>query len=122
MCLRGIICPASRVPSPTRGRQPPSTIRAPHADANRHRLAMIGSPGIAPTPNSSPSNDGEGNVVQPEAGKGLMARINGVALNTSGENLSAEELRQRACTELLRQAAEGAGLLDAADIATADGI
>ena len=51
-----------------------------------------------------------------------IARINGVALNTSDETLTPEELRQRACTELLRQAAVGAGLLDAADIATADGI
>ena len=42
-------------------------------------------------------------------------RINGVALHAPGEALSAEELRQRACTELLRQAAQAAGLLAASD-------
>jgi len=51
-----------------------------------------------------------------------VARINGVALMASGETLSPEELRQRACTELLRQAAQRAGLLDAADAPTADGV
>ena len=50
------------------------------------------------------------------------ASINGVALHGSGEALAAEELRQRACTELLRQAAQAAGLLEAADAATADGV
>ncbi|MGQ0522493.1 MAG: peptidylprolyl isomerase [Betaproteobacteria bacterium] len=51
-----------------------------------------------------------------------IARINGIALNTEQERLTPEELRQRACTELLRQAAQGAGLLDAADASTPDGI
>ena len=51
-----------------------------------------------------------------------VARINGVALNASDETLSPEELRQRACTELLRQAAQRTGLLDAADAPTADGV
>ena len=51
-----------------------------------------------------------------------MASINGVVLHGSGESLASEELRQRACTELLRQAAQRAGLLDAADAATADGV
>ena len=41
------------------------------------------------------------------------ARINGVALHATDEMLSPDELRQRACTELLRQAAQSAGLLDA---------
>jgi peptidyl-prolyl cis-trans isomerase C len=52
----------------------------------------------------------------------MIARVNGVALNTTQESLSAEELRQRACTELLRQAAQRAGLLDAADAPTPDGV
>jgi peptidyl-prolyl cis-trans isomerase C len=52
----------------------------------------------------------------------VIARINGVALNTAQEQLAAQELRQRACTELLRQAAQRAGLLDAADAATPDGV
>jgi peptidyl-prolyl cis-trans isomerase C len=51
-----------------------------------------------------------------------VARINGVALNALDENLSAEALRQRACTELLRQAAQAAGLLAASDTASADGV
>jgi len=50
------------------------------------------------------------------------ARINGIALNTAQERPTPEELRQRACTELLRQAAQRAGLLDAADTPTADGV
>jgi len=51
-----------------------------------------------------------------------VARINGVALHTPGEALSAEALRQRACTELLRQAAQAAGILDQADRQTPDGV
>jgi peptidyl-prolyl cis-trans isomerase C len=51
-----------------------------------------------------------------------VARINGVALNALGEKLSAEALRQRACTELLRQAAQSTGLLVASDAASADGV
>ena len=49
------------------------------------------------------------------------ARINGVALNPSGQGVAPEELRQRACTELLRQAAQGAGLLPRDDPAPPDG-
>ena len=51
-----------------------------------------------------------------------IARINGVALNAADEKLSAEELRQRACSELLRQAALAAGLLPASDVASGDGV
>lgn len=51
-----------------------------------------------------------------------LARINGVALHAAGEAPSREELRQRACTELLRQAAQRVGLLGACDAATADGV
>ncbi len=51
-----------------------------------------------------------------------VARINGVALHAYDENLSAETLRQRACTELLRQAAQAAGLLSASDTASTDGV
>jgi peptidyl-prolyl cis-trans isomerase C len=50
-----------------------------------------------------------------------LARVNGVALHGADEALSADELRQRACTELLRQAAQRAGLLSAQDSVT-DGI
>lgn len=51
-----------------------------------------------------------------------VARINGIAVNTAKERLAPEALRQRACTELLRQAAQRAGLLDPADTPTADGV
>ena len=49
-----------------------------------------------------------------------VARINGVALNAPDETLSAETLRQRACTELLRQAAQSAGLLAPAGLGWAE--
>ena len=51
-----------------------------------------------------------------------VARVNGIALNSTQERLAPEELRQRACTELLRQAAQRVGLLDARDAPTADGV
>lgn len=51
-----------------------------------------------------------------------LASINGVAIEREAENLSSEMLRQRACTELLRQAAIRDGLLDASDVASVDGI
>lgn len=44
-----------------------------------------------------------------------VPRVNGVALAQPQEALAADELRQRACTELLRQAAMRAGLLAADD-------
>ncbi len=48
--------------------------------------------------------------------------INGVALIAQGHTVAVEELRQRACTELLRQAAQEAGLLAAGDVAGVDGV
>lgn len=51
-----------------------------------------------------------------------LARINGVALHTADDKLTSDELRQRACTELLRQAAQSAGLLDKDDAPTMDGV
>jgi len=51
-----------------------------------------------------------------------VASINGAALNAPDEKLSAEALRQRACAELLRQAAQAAGLLAASDTASTDGV
>ena len=50
------------------------------------------------------------------------ARINGIALNAPGEQLSPDALRQRACTELLRQAAIDCGLLAADDEPATDGV
>lgn len=51
-----------------------------------------------------------------------IARVNGVALNSAAESLSAAELRQRACVELLRQTAISAGLLASDDLPSADGV
>jgi len=50
-----------------------------------------------------------------------LPSVNGVPLAQPGETLAADELRQRACTELLRQEAIAAGLLDAADPAPVQG-
>ncbi len=49
------------------------------------------------------------------------ARIHGVPLHADGETLDADALRQRACTELLRQQAMRCGLLAADDAASLDG-
>jgi peptidyl-prolyl cis-trans isomerase C len=57
-----------------------------------------------------------------QAAQVRVARVNGVALNRESESLAPEVLRQRACTELLRQAAIQAGLLDAADAAPEGGV
>ena len=51
-----------------------------------------------------------------------VARINGVPLHAQDVALPPDELRQRACTELLRQAAQRAGLLAADDAASPDGV
>lgn len=51
-----------------------------------------------------------------------LARVNGVALHGSDATLSKDELRQRACTELLRQAAQRQGLLAADDAPSTDGV
>jgi len=52
----------------------------------------------------------------------MVARINGVPLHAAEKTPEPDELRQRACTELLRQAAQHAGLLAADDTASADGV
>jgi len=58
----------------------------------------------------------------PQAMAPRVARINGVALHAEAEILSLEERRQRACSELLRQAAIEAGLLASTDVAPGDGV
>jgi peptidyl-prolyl cis-trans isomerase C len=50
-----------------------------------------------------------------------VASIDGVPLHAVGEQLDDDSLRQRACTELLRQAAMRAGLLAADDAPALDG-
>lgn len=51
-----------------------------------------------------------------------LAYINGVAITRPGEVLNADTLRQRACAELLRQAAIEAGLLASDDPPAHDGV
>jgi peptidyl-prolyl cis-trans isomerase C len=51
-----------------------------------------------------------------------IASVNGVALHSADETPGAQELRQRACSELLRQAAIADGLLGANDVCSADGV
>lgn len=51
-----------------------------------------------------------------------VAAVNGVRLHAAGEHPDAATLRQRACTELLRQAAQRAGLLGPDDRAADDGV
>jgi peptidyl-prolyl cis-trans isomerase C len=51
-----------------------------------------------------------------------LARVNGVALQGADEALSADDLRQRAYSELLRQEAIAKGLLAIGDVPAADGV
>ena len=51
-----------------------------------------------------------------------LASVGGVPLHRGDATLTADELRQRACTELLRQAAQREGVLDATDAPGADGV
>jgi peptidyl-prolyl cis-trans isomerase C len=50
-----------------------------------------------------------------------VARVNGVALHGPEEAVTLADLRQRACTELLRQAAQRAGLLAPNDVPGTEG-
>ena len=59
------------------------------------------------------------NLPQEEAAP--VARINGVPLHADGEILPPDVLRQRACTELLRQQAQRQGLLADSDAPAVDG-
>lgn len=52
----------------------------------------------------------------------MIASINDVPLHAPSQVPDADTLRQRACTELLRQAAQAAGLLDTQDQADATGV
>jgi len=60
-------------------------------------------------------------MIKTDVATGNVASINGVALHPSEATLPPGEFRQRACTELLRQAAIRAGLLNGADRASEDG-
>lgn len=50
-----------------------------------------------------------------------LAQVNGIALHAVGEGIEAQTLRQRACSELLRQEAQRCGLLDATDSTSPEG-
>lgn len=51
-----------------------------------------------------------------------VTTVNGIAVNDAQELISLEELRQRVCTELLRQEAQRAGLLADSDLPLAGGL
>lgn len=53
---------------------------------------------------------------------GPTASVNAVPLHPAGQVPDNDTLRQRACAELLRQAAQRAGLLDARDASSPDGV
>ncbi|ASI69327.1 peptidylprolyl isomerase [Diaphorobacter nitroreducens] len=57
----------------------------------------------------------------PQEDAAPVARINGVPLHADGEILPSDALRQRACTELLRQQAQREGLLSQDDAPGLDG-
>lgn len=52
----------------------------------------------------------------------VIARVNGVPLHEAGEQMDVDTLRQRACSELLRQAAQRGGLLGVGDVPVTDGV
>ncbi len=62
------------------------------------------------------------NLESAPAAAAPLPSVNGIALIDDGESLSADELRQRASTELLRQAAIESGLLASDDPAPTAGI
>ena len=106
-------CGCSSTESNSHAGTPASTL-TPTQTAAYEALAatMAQPPALAALP---PDVGGKSGVVA-EA-----ARINGVALNAPHELLDEEALRQRACTELLRQAAQQAGLLALDDVPGVEG-
>jgi peptidyl-prolyl cis-trans isomerase C len=68
---------------------------------------------LAAAPAQVPALPGAG---APATAAAAVATVNGVPLNDASECPDEETLRQRACTELLRQAAQQAGLLSADDL------
>ena len=92
----------------------PASLLTPTQTAAYEALAAT----VADVPLQATSAPVTGGVSDAVAG---IARINGVALNAPHELLDEEALRQRACTELLRQAAQQAGLLSADDVPGIEG-
>lgn len=73
-------------------------------------------PDLQPDPAAGPAGPRDvGQDASQRPAVPCAAWVNGVSLAGEEERLTAGELRQRACTELLRQAAIESGLLDAGD-------
>jgi len=89
-----------------------SVLSPEQAAAYAALAATVGAPSRA---------DGPVPPTRQPAGQAPVARINGVALNAPHELLDEEALRQRACTELLRQAAQQGGLLAQDDVPGVEG-
>ena len=87
----------------------PANTLTPTQAAAYEALAAAMAQDLAPAGGLSDSASEDGSAAE-------VARVNGVALNGPHERLDEEALRQRACTELLRQAAQQAGLLRASDL------
>ncbi len=64
---------------------------------------------------------GSASVSDSASDQAEVARINGVALHAAGAQPPGDMLRQRACTELLRQQAQRQGLLAEDDAPGLDG-
>lgn len=92
----------------------PASTLTPAQAAAYEALAAAMAQAPAPAGGAAELAEGGGPAVE-------IARVNGVALNGPHERLEEEALRQRACTELLRQAAQQAGLLPASDVPGAEG-
>jgi peptidyl-prolyl cis-trans isomerase C len=92
----------------------------------RRQAAQAQQSGSDAQPMSSPgqpkASDAQAGRAQDGPEADGVARVDGVALHAAGARPEAAELRQRACTELLRQAAQRAGLLAADDAASEDGV
>jgi peptidyl-prolyl cis-trans isomerase C len=89
-----------------------SVLSPDQAAAYEALAATVGAPSLT---------DGPVLPTRQPIGQAPVARINGIALNAPHEPLDEEALRQRACTELLRQAAQQGGLLAQDDVPGVDG-
>ncbi len=86
-------------------------------------MAIVGRHGRAPASAADGVAHDEGSRSNEGAARAeAVARVDGVALHAPGAQPDAAELRRRACTELLRQQAQRAGLLAPDDEAGGDGV
>lgn len=98
--------------SATSQSEPQSTLSPEQTAAYEALSATVEATAVADTPAAATPQS---------TGQAPVARINGVALNSTAEWLDDEALRQRACTELLRQAAQQGGLLAQDDVPGVEG-